>query len=58
MCTSAGVSASAVENPATEDNLDGQEVQEIGDVLDFPAQDIAEQLTILDAVGVKIYTLN
>lgn len=49
MCTSAGVSASAVENPATEDNLDGQEVQEIGDVLDFPAQDIAEQLTILDA---------
>ncbi|TRY92368.1 hypothetical protein DNTS_014102 [Danionella cerebrum] len=39
----------AAEDSENELGLDGQEVIKIGDVLDFPAQDIAEQLTILDA---------
>lgn len=37
--------------------MDRQDIEEMGEVLAFPAQDIAEQLTLLDAVGVKIYKL-
>lgn len=37
--------------------MDRQDIEEMGDVLAFPAQDIAEQLTLLDAVGVKFCIL-
>uniref|UniRef100_A0A8C2JFF3 Ral guanine nucleotide dissociation stimulator-like 3a n=1 Tax=Cyprinus carpio TaxID=7962 RepID=A0A8C2JFF3_CYPCA len=46
---SAETSTTAVENQATEDATDRQDIEETGDVLAFPAQDIAEQLTLLDA---------
>ncbi|KAI2663278.1 Ral guanine nucleotide dissociation stimulator-like 1 [Labeo rohita] len=48
-CTSAVASATAVENQAAEDTMDRQDIEETGDVLAFPARDIAEQLTLLDA---------
>ncbi|XP_016365862.1 ral guanine nucleotide dissociation stimulator-like 1 [Sinocyclocheilus rhinocerous] len=47
--TSAETSTTAVENQATEDATDRQDIEETGDVLVFPARDIAEQLTLLDA---------
>uniref|UniRef100_A0A8C1IFK0 Ral guanine nucleotide dissociation stimulator-like 3a n=1 Tax=Cyprinus carpio TaxID=7962 RepID=A0A8C1IFK0_CYPCA len=46
---SAETSTTAVENQATEDATDRQDIEETGDVLAFPARDIAEQLTLLDA---------
>uniref|UniRef100_A0A8C2IIW2 Ral guanine nucleotide dissociation stimulator-like 3a n=1 Tax=Cyprinus carpio TaxID=7962 RepID=A0A8C2IIW2_CYPCA len=47
--TSAEASTAAVENQTTEDTMDRQDVKEMRDVLGFPARDIAEQLTLLDA---------
>ncbi|KAL1273262.1 hypothetical protein QQF64_029124, partial [Cirrhinus molitorella] len=47
--TSAEASVAAVENQATEDTMNRQDIEEMGDVLAFPARDIAEQLTLLDA---------
>ncbi|XP_056122914.1 ral guanine nucleotide dissociation stimulator-like 1 isoform X3 [Rhinichthys klamathensis goyatoka] len=41
--------AAAVESPETKDTMDRRDTEEMGDVLAFPAQDIAEQLTLLDA---------
>lgn len=57
MGRSAEASAAGVESPATEDTMERQDIEEMGDVLAFPAQDIAEQLTLLDAVGVKFCIL-
>lgn len=57
MGTSAEAGAAGVESPATEDAMDRRDIEEMGDVLTFPAQDIAEQLTLLDAVGVKFCIL-
>ncbi|KTG40115.1 hypothetical protein cypCar_00001414 [Cyprinus carpio] len=47
--TSAEASTAAVENQTTEDTMDRQDIKEMRDVLGFPARDIAEQLTLLDA---------
>lgn len=36
--------------------MEKQDTEEKGNVLEFPTQDIAEQLTMLDAVGVNLAT--
>ncbi|XP_039519756.1 ral guanine nucleotide dissociation stimulator-like 1 isoform X1 [Pimephales promelas] len=49
MGTSVDATAAALESPETKHTMDRRDTEEMGDVLAFPAQDIAEQLTILDA---------
>ncbi|XP_077055716.1 ral guanine nucleotide dissociation stimulator-like 1 isoform X1 [Siphateles boraxobius] len=49
MGTSVEASAAGVESPETKDTMDRRDTEEMRDVLAFPAQDIAEQLTLLDA---------
>lgn len=57
MGTSVEASAAGVESPETKDTMDRRDTEEMRDELAFQAQDIAEQLTLLDAVSVKFCTL-
>ncbi|XP_056607362.1 ral guanine nucleotide dissociation stimulator-like 1 isoform X1 [Triplophysa dalaica] len=46
---SSSVCAPSVVKPTTEETVETQDTEEMGNVLEFPTQDIAEQLTMLDA---------
>ncbi|XP_051986483.1 ral guanine nucleotide dissociation stimulator-like 1 [Xyrauchen texanus] len=48
-CATAEACGTDVEKPAGEDTTERRDIVETGNVLDFPAEDIAEQLTLLDA---------
>ncbi|XP_051563686.1 ral guanine nucleotide dissociation stimulator-like 1 isoform X1 [Myxocyprinus asiaticus] len=49
VCATAEACGTDVEKPVGEETMERRDIGEMGNVLDFPAEDIAEQLTLLDA---------